>query len=197
GLDRRRPSWTRDGRAALAGTVDWRVYRIPVDGGAPELVASDTPFIEDCGDGRELRAPVLGPKQPQHLVVRDASGAEREILRLGRGEWVFGAHCDRAGTRAVFGVVVPPSRGDGWLVGLDGSGKRVLTEDGARNTMPRFHPDGKSVLVSSARGGKPNLWELPLAGGAPAQLTFGEGPDVSLDVAPDGQRLLFSVSPSS
>src|SRR5262249_21334614 len=75
-------------------------------------------------------------------------------------------------------------------VGFDGTGARRLATDGFAGT---FHPDGRSVVFTSSRGGPYNLWELPLSGGEPVQLTFGEGPDWAPDIAPDGKTILFDV----
>jgi dipeptidyl aminopeptidase/acylaminoacyl peptidase len=76
---------------------------------------------------------------------------------------------------------------------LDGSGERQLTYDQLENAHPTFHPDGRSIIFSSLRSGRPNLWEIPIDGGPATRLTFGDGPDRGPDVSPDGKRLLFNV----
>ena len=40
---------------------------------------------------------------------------------------------------------------------------------------PKLSPDGKQVVYRSSVTGVPQLWTLPLAGGAPRQMTFGNG----------------------
>jgi WD40-like Beta Propeller Repeat len=74
---------------------------------------------------------------------------------------------------------------------IDGTGRRKLTDDGLQNAGVTFNPDGRRVVFSSRRGGHQNLWELRLDGGPPVQLTFGEGPDASPDIAPDGRSIIF------
>ena len=39
----------------------------------------------------------------------------------------------------------------------------------------KLSPDGKQVVYRSSVTGVPQLWTLPLAGGAPRQMTFGNG----------------------
>jgi hypothetical protein len=52
-------------------------------------------------------------------------------------------------------------------------------------------------VFTSTRGGHPNLWELPLGGGAARQLTDGEGPDLGPAPTPDGRRLVFDLDVTS
>ncbi|HEU5434210.1 MAG TPA: hypothetical protein VFU81_21240, partial [Thermomicrobiales bacterium] len=45
----------------------------------------------------------------------------------------------------------------------------------AGSEMPRWLPDGKSIVVASSLGGAPELWAVPADGGAPRRLTVGMG----------------------
>lgn len=68
-----------------------------------------------------------------------------------------------------------------------------LTPEGWSVNSPAFSPDGKTVYFLSAKSGTQQLYALPVAGGAPRQLT-----DFALDIAsyklsPDGTRVLFST----
>jgi serine/threonine protein kinase len=196
------PAWTRDGQAILfRAEVEGRasIQRVHVAGGAPEIVVPDTfrPGAIDCGAGRMVfvRAADRDHAGPR-LVVRDASGIERDLVRLVPGDEVAYFDCDRAGTRVVY-TLAPhnerPPRRDIWLVGFDGSSARALTHDGKGNTAATFHPDGRSIVFTSNRSGKYNIWEIPLAGGHPEQLTFGEGPDWTPAISPDGKTMLFQI----
>jgi hypothetical protein len=52
-------------------------------------------------------------------------------------------------------------------------------------------------VYTSARGGTANIWELPVGGGAPRQITHGSGDDLEPVVTPDGKRLVFAVDSTS
>jgi TolB protein len=84
-----------------------------------------------------------------------------------------------------------------WLVDVTGGSPRKLLDVSAHVQGLRFHPDGKSVLVSSDRGGARNIWDVPIDGGEPTQVTFGAGPDHSPAVSSDGRELVFHVDATS
>ncbi|HUQ19639.1 MAG TPA: S9 family peptidase [Gemmatimonadaceae bacterium] len=80
-----------------------------------------------------------------------------------------------------------------WIASADGSNARLLTQDTANQSSPRFSPDGKSIMVIMGdSAGDQNLFVVPAAGGAARQVThIGSG--VSDAVwSPDGTRIVFS-----
>ena len=50
---------------------------------------------------------------------------------------------------------------------------RYLLASGA--SAPQLSPDGQQIIFRSSVTGVPQLWTLPVTGGAPSQLTFGNG----------------------
>jgi dipeptidyl aminopeptidase/acylaminoacyl peptidase len=60
-----------------------------------------------------------------------------------------------------------------------------------------FSPDGAKVLVSSDADGVPNAWALPVAGGAPVQLTRSpKDPVWALGYFPRDERILYRSGPA-
>ncbi|UYK83428.1 S9 family peptidase [Xanthomonas sacchari] len=83
-----------------------------------------------------------------------------------------------------------------WLRDLrtrDAAPPKRLTPEGWNVNSPELSAHGKTVYFLSAKSGRQQLYALPLAGGAPRQLT-----DFALDVdsyriAPQGDRVAFSA----
>lgn len=93
------------------------------------------------------------------------------------------------GGKIVFSYV-----GDLWLVNEDGSAPQRLTVHNARDTFPRFSPDGKWIAFSSDRYGNNDVFVMPAAGGAPKQLTYHSAGDTVTGWSRDSKRVLFSSS---
>lgn len=72
--------------------------------------------------------------------------------------------------------LIRPSQLDLWVMDADGSNKRRLTDNGAANFGPYFHPDGKRVIFSSnmgdPQGREFDLWMIGVDGKELEQVTF-------------------------
>ena len=64
---------------------------------------------------------------------------------------------------------------------------------GVMHHFPRWSPDGSSIVVSSTRGGDPEIWLLRLDGGKPLQLTDNTAFDDAADWIDGGRRIVFST----
>lgn len=62
--------------------------------------------------------------------------------------------------------------GDIWLASADGGLARPLTTNPARDTSPKFSPDGTEIAFVSDREGSSQIFVVPVAGGTPKQMTF-------------------------
>lgn len=90
------------------------------------------------------------------------------------------------------GKIVFSYLGDLWTVNEDGSQPVRLTVHAARDTFPRFSPDGKWIAFSSNRYGNNDVFLMPAEGGRARQLTFHSADDRVVGWSRDGQRILFS-----
>ncbi|MES2522449.1 MAG: S41 family peptidase [Gemmatimonadota bacterium] len=90
------------------------------------------------------------------------------------------------------GTIAFTYQDDIWLTNADGAEPRRLTAHGARDFMPRFSPDGKTIAFTSNRTGNNDVYIVPVAGGEPKQLTWFSGEDQAAYWTPDGRELVIT-----
>jgi Tol biopolymer transport system component len=73
----------------------------------------------------------------------------------------------------------------------DGGAERRLTDGSADDGLPRFTPDGRSVIFSSDRSGALQVWQVSAEGGAPTRLRTNGCKESQADLAADGKTLAF------
>jgi TolB protein len=74
----------------------------------------------------------------------------------------------------------------------DGTGtpRRITTSNGI-DTEPTFAPDGRTLYFVSDRGGGPQVYRMPVAGGMAQRVTFGGDYNVSPKISPDGKQMVY------
>jgi TolB protein len=68
---------------------------------------------------------------------------------------------------------------------------RRLTTSSAIDTEAVFTPDGQAIFFVSDRGGGPQVYRMPAAGGAAERVTFGGAYNISPALSPDGHTLAY------
>src|SRR5439155_21628144 len=96
-------------------------------------------------------------------------------------------HPDYSEGRIVFSYL-----GDLWLVNDDGTNPRRLTVHAARDSHPKFSPDGKWIAFSSNRYGADDVFVMPAAGGTAKRLTYHSAPDTVVCRSRDSKKGVFS-----
>jgi TolB protein len=66
---------------------------------------------------------------------------------------------------------------------------RPVTRHYAIDTEPAWSPDGRYLVFTSDRGGKPQIYRAPAYGGNAQRLTFQNPYNASASYAPDGKSL--------
>jgi hypothetical protein len=92
----------------------------------------------------------------------------------------------------------PLGSGDIWRIPITPGGvlkgKCIFSEQTLYRTRPDISPDGKRFVCSSTSGAADqysHLYILPVDGGAPYKLTFGEHDDFHPRWSPDGEQIAF------
>jgi TolB protein len=81
---------------------------------------------------------------------------------------------------------------DVFLIRLDGSGARNLTNHAATDTHPAWSPDGKKIAFTSERNEIQHIFVMDADGGNVQQLTLGPRPSRCPAWSPDGKQIAFT-----
>lgn len=91
--------------------------------------------------------------------------------------------------------LIRPSALEVYVMDADGSNQVQVTDNGAANFGPYFHPSGQKILFSSnlhdPRGREFDIFMVNLDGSGLEQVTFTEGFDGFPMFSPDGRFLVF------
>ena len=80
---------------------------------------------------------------------------------------------------------------DIYVIPARGGAERRLSDDPGTDILPRFTPDGRSVVFSSDRSGRFQLWEVPADGGPAQRIRSSGAEEWQADPSPDGGRIAF------
>ena len=80
-----------------------------------------------------------------------------------------------------------------YICDVDGSNLKILTNTASRDTDPRWAGDGMSIYFLSTRKAGKQLWQIPIDGGEPTQIT-----SLAMEVSdpvltPGGDGFVFST----
>ena len=80
---------------------------------------------------------------------------------------------------------------DLYMIPAGGGVERRLTDDPALDGLPRWTADGKRILFTSERTGKPQIWELTVEGGRLRRVRENAFTEYQVDESADGKKLAF------
>ena len=88
-------------------------------------------------------------------------------------------------------TVVFEWRDDLWLVSSDGGRAERITAHPARDSYPKFSPDGKTIYFCSTRAGNLQLFSMPAGGGPATQHSFHSSGGFLESISPDGRTAIL------
>ena len=186
------PNWTPDGKTLIYNSGGL-LYKIPVEGGVPEVVPTD--FAERINNDHGV-----SPDGTQ-LVISDGTEERRSIIytlpieggkpervtALGPSYWhgwspdgqtlVYCA--ERNGNYDVYAIPV-----------TGGQEVRLTTAEGL-DDGPEYSPDGKYIYFNSVRTGTMQIWRMKPDGSEQEQITTDELNDWFAHPSPDGRWIAY------
>ncbi|MGE0546048.1 MAG: protein kinase [Kofleriaceae bacterium] len=195
------PRWMSRDQQLLMTCRDgdsWRVLRRDGDASGRYTDLGLGGLVDACGDRMVVVTGGGILASGTTLVLRDPATLQDQLLvQVPNNDRIDTVRCNADGSLVAYshtrGGEVPVT--DVFIVDRErrvtqlspkrAADDRTLTLGGA------FTPDSKSVIMSLTRQGKTNLYEVPVTGGVPRQLTFGEGADLEPEVSRDGGQVIY------
>ena len=168
------PAWDPDGsRLLYVSTAPdgwYNIHSLPLENGVPGEPARLT------RDNAYANSRLYFGSQDLHIAPTLSPDGSEMILVSNRGISL--------GSGAVWRAPVGPD--------AMSRATQVLREETLYRTRPQWSPDGKRILYSSHRGSQfNNLYVLPVDGGEPYQLTFGDWDHFEPRWSPDGEWIVY------
>ena len=187
-----RPRWSGQGDRIIYSRRGGGIWSVSPLGGEPRQIVKDGWNADVSPDGRQL----VFERAGQILIAgTDGVGASqvpRLPLRLIEHYGDSWPTFSPDGKSIAVFLGEQGRYGDYWIIPSDGNQPRRVTSDLQEGGAPAWTPDGKALVVASARSGSVNLWRVPVAGGPPEALTTGTGEDLDPVVSSNGRTLLFA-----
>jgi len=210
------PAWSPDGASLaflrIAGDRA-QVMVIPAAGGAErEIVEFDAPGSSEDDDDAELSPSVAWTRDGKTLLVSAPAGEQKipaisKVLSGGgtlqaitrppessRGD--TNPEVSPDGKNVAFVRKLDGGRADLYLCDLKGNSVRQLTFDNNAIRGITWTAGGEDLMYAANRGTGWRLWRVPAYGGSPRDLLVSGNHATYPTVAPMGNRLAFTESPS-
>ncbi|MES1243806.1 MAG: LpqB family beta-propeller domain-containing protein [Acidobacteriota bacterium] len=200
------PVWAPDGRylyflSDRGGSQNiWRVRIEEESGkihGQPESISAPSESVTGLSLSRDGRRILYASDDSQSNVetvgLDPVAGEVREGLRpVTGGSWsILTADISPDGQWIAFHTQTPQE--DLYVVPVAGGEPRQLTRDAYKDRVPRWSPDGRSLVFYSNRSGKYEAWRINADGSGLEPLSRLDRPVYNPVWSPDGRRLAINL----
>ena len=200
------PSWSPDGNylyfaSDRGGSMNF--WRVPIDeksgqtAGDFEAVTTPSGYSEHISfsaDGRQMSYVQRAETQTLHRINFDpiyakTTGSHESIMHVTE-------HVTDPDLSPDSQWLTYSSQGsrqeDVFVIKVDGTNQRHLTNDRFNDRSPRWSPDGNWIAFYSDRSGRYEIWAINVDGSGLQQLTFTDGAPAVYPVwSPDGKQMVF------
>lgn len=183
------PETQLQGTAFTAPAANWRRIAHLISDVIYERLLGEKGYF----DTRVVYVSETGPRdrRVRRLAIMDQDGENHRFLTDGR----FAALTPRfhpSAERIAFMSYRDRGQPQVVLFDINSGSQQALGNFPGMTLSPRFSPDGRSVVLSSTRGGDANIFVVDLGSRRERQLTSGGGLDVSPCFSPDGNQIVFN-----
>jgi len=191
-----RPLWSPDGTTIAYGRLNdsgiWDAWEVPALGGTPRRMILNAKDPAWSPDGHSL---AYESRATGTIWISDLSGQNARQVTPAEppGFEDTEPRFSPNGRELAYVTRLGGPYGELSIVDLNSGSARQLTHDEALAISPAWASDSRSLYFASSRGGTMNIWKIAATGGAPEQITAGQGDDAQLDVSADGKRIVFST----
>lgn len=193
------PRWSQDSASVIyftpppEGDAQGALWEVPALGGPPRRLAEGMSGADVSHDGKRLTFFRLGDQKMQ-LVVSDRDGSSARVVMQAAVSFSYRKPRWSPDDRAIAYLHSRENWADDvYVVPSAGGSPRQITNDNTLMSGLAWLAAGSHILYSSARGNTVlylptmHLWLIPVAGGTPQQVTFGEAGDENPDVDREGR----------
>jgi TolB protein len=187
------PNWSRDGKYFLFNQ-DGRIYRLPVTGGEPQVLATGfaTRNNNDHGispDGTELAVSDQSQDQRRSLIyiLPIVGGVPRRVTPLAPSYW----HGWSPDGKTLAYCAERNGEFDIYTIPAAGGAERRLTSAPGLDDGPDYSPDGQYIYFNSERTGTMQVWRMKADGSLQEQVTADDHNNWFPHPSPDGRWVVF------
>jgi Tol biopolymer transport system component len=186
------PNWTPDGRA-LIYNGGGRIWRIPVEGGAPELISTgDVRCNNDhviSPDGKRLAISGSAGRDPSKIYIVPITGGTPRLVTEKGPSYLHGWSPD--GRKLAY-CAQRNGEYDIYEIPVDGGEEKRLTDAPGLDDGPEYSPDGRLIYFNSDRTGLMRIWGMNADGSAQRMISQGpESADWFAHFSPDGKWIAY------